>query len=188
MDSLVGKNFGVFLDRVLAEIDNHKMYFDKLDLEKLQDALIRTITLIKSENLLSIMSRQRHIINQWKIAFEHPKSSDVAMLKRSVKRLQLSPNAQAGCERSNSKYARFKTKYSNTMGIEIVRARSRTGENGPPVIFFPRNLVLSHWMKENHRLALKVKETDKSLVLLRKKKKAQEQYTSRIFCDLEINC
>ena len=79
-------------------------------------------------------------------------------------------------------YARYKTKYSNRMGIEIIRARARAGENGPPILRFPAQKARQYWQDNNHRLAKKIKDTE-SLVLARMRKEASN-YTSRIFIDL----
>ena len=102
-------------------------------------------------------------------------------MEKAIKRIQLSPNAQSGCERSNSKYSRFKNKYSSRMGIEIIRARSRAGENGPPLTMFLRERFFKYWVENNHKLALKV-ANEKSIVLERRKLKAK-QYTSKMFLD-----
>ena len=112
---------------------------------------------------------------------DHPQSSNPSVLKRCIRRAQLAPNAQAGCERSNSKYARFKNKYSSKMGLEIVRSRSRAGENGPPLSLFPSAKAVRYWIDNNHRLAEKVNASDESLVLSRRKKNDAAYCTSKIF-------
>ena len=174
--------FQGFLQHFIDTITNHEDYFTNLNVKQIKDALIRCLTLIKKENMRPSMSSERHIIDQWRIILEHPRSGEVEVLKKAIKRIQLSPNAQSGCERSNSKYSRFKNKYSNRMGIEIIRARSRAGENGPPLTMFPRERFFKYWVENNHKLALKV-VNDKSIVLERRKVKAK-QYTSKMFLDL----
>ena len=108
--------------------------------------------------------------------------ADTITTRKLIRKLQLCPNSPAGCERSNSKYARFKNKYSNRMGIEVVRARSRAGENGPPLSLFNSEKSYQYWIDNNHRLPKKVKETE-SLVLKRLRKKAKTEHTSKIFRD-----
>ena len=172
-----------FRDCFLAAMNEHEGFFGKLDIEKLQDAVIRCLDLIRREDMFKVMCAKRHIMDQWRIILNHPKSGEITDLKKCIKRIQLSPNAQSGCERSNSKYARFKNKYSSRLGIEIIRARSRAGENGPPLTMFPRKRVFSYWIENGHRLALKVESNDKSLVLQRRKRKQEKDYTSRMFLD-----
>ena len=138
------------------------------------------LKLVKNERLIAAMQKESFIIDQWKILFENCRVSETPALKRAIKRMQISPEGQSGCERSNSKYARFKTKYSNRMGLEIVRARSRAGENGPPVTKFPSKKALTYWVENNHKLALKVAVNDESLVLKRRRKE-KLNYTSKLF-------
>ena len=68
------------------------------------------------------------------------------------------------------------------MGIEVVRARSRAGENGHPLSLFNAEKSYQYWIDNNHRLPKKVKETE-SLVLKRLRKKAKTEHTSKIFRD-----
>ena len=105
-------------------------------------------------------------------------------ISKTDQRMQLAPNSQAGCERSNSKYERYKNKYSSRMGLEIIRARARAGENGPPLPQFPASKARQFWEDNNHRLALKIDGSSDSLVLKRRRKISQKKYTSRIFIDL----
>ena len=59
------------------------------------------------------------------------------------------------------------------MGIEVVRARSRAGENGPPLSLFNAEKSYQYWMDNNHRLAMKIKKSE-SLVLMRLRKEAKK--------------
>ena len=70
------------------------------------------------------------------------------------------------------------------MGIEIICARARAGENGPPLSSFPASKARQYWVEHNHRLAQKIRGDNSSLTLLRRKREAAKTYTSRIFVDL----
>ena len=100
-----------------------------------------------------------------------------------MKQIQLSPESQAGCEQSNSKFARYKNKHSNKMGIPMCRARQWGGENGPPMNLFPAKKVFLHWKKNGHRLAMKLDPTAKneSKVIKKIRKKSAQKYTSKLF-------
>ena len=99
----------------------------------------------------------------------------------SIKRIQRAPQSQSGCEQSNIKYARYKTKHSNRMGIEMNRTRSRAGENGSPMCLFNAKAVSQYWRNNGHRYALTAKSQMKSKTLKKIQKNALERYTSRIF-------
>ena len=153
-----------------------------LDFGLLETEVIQCLNYIHSHELLESMTKEQHIYNQWKIVLNEPKVPISKVFTSLIKRVQCAQNAQAGCERSNSKYARYKNKYSNRMGIEIIRARGRAGENGPPMRKFPAVKARQYWQEHSHRLAKKIADSE-SLVLARRKKEAKE-YTSRIFIDI----
>ena len=165
----------------MAKDKGQEIFTSGLDLGNLEMELIQCLNIIRSKELLEPMQAAKHMYKQWQV-LRQKEAPVCETLRKLIKRAQRAPNSQAGCERSNSKYARYKTKYSNRMGIEIIRARARAGENGPPILRFPAQKARQYWQDNNHRLALKVKDT-KSLVLARMRKEASN-YTSRIFIDL----
>ena len=65
-----------------------------------------------------------------------------------------------------TKYERYKSKYSNRMEIEIICARARARENGPPLSSFPASKARHYWVENNHRLAQKVRRDISSLTLV----------------------
>ena len=180
------RNFQEFksdiVENILARDLEQDVFMVGLDYGILEMELLQCLNFIKSNNLLESMLKENHIYNQWKIVLNEPRVPVSRVFRRLIKRAQCAPNAQAGCERSNSKYARYKNKYSNRMGIEIIRARGRAGENGPPLRKFPAVKARQYWQENNHRLAKKIADSE-SLVLARRKKEAKE-YTSRIFIDI----
>ena len=127
---------------------------------------------------------KKHLYMHWEIVLENPAVSYCGVFRKLIKRMQLAPNSQAGYKRSNSKYARYKNKYSSRMGLQIISARARAGENGPPLPRFPASKARQYWEDNNHRLALKIDGSSDSLVLKRRKKVSLKKYTSRIFIDL----
>ena len=147
--------------------------------------LIECLDSIQKAGLLKTITEEKnHLYSQWQIVLDNPSVSYCGVFRKLIKRMQLAPNSQAGCERSNSKYARYKNKYSSRMGLEIIRARARAGENGPPLPQFPASKARQFWEDNNHRLALKIDGSSDSLVLKRRRKISQKKYTSRNFIDL----
>ena len=148
--------------------------------------LITYVNQIQRGGLLKLMQAEKHIYQQWRILLDDNRVKAKQLtgaLRKLIKRVQRA-HGQAGCERSNSKYARYKNKYSNRMGIEIICARARAGENGPPLSSFPASKARQYWVEHNHRLAQKIRGDNSSLTLLRRKREAAKKYTSRIFVDL----
>ena len=92
----------------------------------------------------------------------------------------MSPQNQAGCEQSNGRLAKFKNKLSNKMGVEMIRARSRVGENGPPMTLFNAKAAAKNWRDNGHRYAKVGTTAEKSKTLKRIRKEEKEKYTSTI--------
>ena len=113
------------------------------------------------------MKNEDFIIDQSSLPIKSPSFESKNSLLRILKRIQLSPESQSGCERSNSIYARFKAKYSNKMCLPMIGARSRAGENGPPMHLFTAKKVFIHWLANGRRMAEKLKNevTPESKVL-----------------------
>ena len=179
--------FGEFkkklIETVLAKDMEQDIFMSGLDHGILELELIQCINYIRDGDLLKLMQLKKHIYQQWRIILDNSKVPFCGVLRKLIKRVQRAPNGQAGCERSNSKYARYKNKYSNRMGIEIIRSRARAGENGPPLPSFPAAKARQYWQDNNHRLAQKVQNSP-SLTLVRRKREQSKKYTSRIFVDL----
>lgn len=127
-----------------------------------------------------ICHKQKFLMNQWKIVLQDSLNSNCGELVKVIKRCQLCPQSQAGCEQSNSKYARYKTKYSNRMGVPMIRARSRTGENGPPMTLFNAAASAQYWIDNGHRFAQKSASDAPSKTTRRIKNAQKEKYTSQI--------
>ena len=110
-------------------------------------------------------------------------NQDNNSLRFGIEKAQLLANGQSECERQNSKINRYKTKLSSNIGTNMMKARSRSGSNGPPFHLFKPDEVFAYWIKHNHRLAEKVKQSSVSFskVLKTKRKKAEEKYTTKIF-------
>ena len=80
----------------------------------------------------------------------------------------------------DSKIARYKDKLSSTMGINMMRARSRVGSNGPPLHRFDAKESVRFWIEQGHKHA-QTKMDIKSKVIKRMKKEKDTKYTSKIF-------
>ena len=65
----------------------------------------------------------------------------------------MSPNAQAGCERTNSDINTVKDKGSVRMSLPVVLARIRIKENGPPVSLFKPAEIRQLWVQKGHQYA-----------------------------------
>ena len=130
---------------------------------------------MKSNNLLTQMKNQ--------IVFTHPYFKECDVLKTFIKRIQLSPEGQRGCEHSNSKYARFKNKYSNRVVTDLISARARAGGNGQRTHLFDARKILLHCKQNDHRLAKKLDERsfNGSKVLKTVRSQAAKNYTSKLF-------
>jgi hypothetical protein len=103
-----------------------------------------------------------------------------------VKRVQISPNSQSGCERSISKSVKFKNQYSSTMSVLVMNARQRCGENGPPLHLFAEKCapqMVQAWTQNRHRLAKKVKDLaiNQSKVIKKIRNRQAKKFTSKIF-------
>ena len=98
---------------------------------------------------------------------------------RLVKRGSGAPNAQSGCERSNSTYNQFKTCLSVRMKLPMITARLRIKENGPPQSKFNPVPIRKLWLLQNHQYA----ETASAnkVVTDRIRANAKKEYTSKIF-------
>ena len=99
---------------------------------------------------------------------------------RLVKRASVAENAQTENERSNSHYTMAKTKLQCTQSDEVTRCRVRVQENGPLSMFNP-NPVRELWLRYGHKYGPKAKETEKSLVVERRRRDDHENYKSKIF-------
>ena len=65
------------------------------------------------------------------------------------------------------------------MGIEVLRAKIRASENGPPFSLFNAEKFHQYRIYNNHRFAMKIEDSE-YLVLKRLRKKARK-YTLNIF-------
>ena len=107
------------------------------------------------------------------------------VLIRIIKEIQLSPNAQAVCERAGSKYARFKSKSTNKMKLPIIKVRCRVVGNGLPIHLFQPTSVYHYWVENRDSLVEKISDKAKSysLVINRLRRDSENSYTSKLFLD-----
>ena len=136
---------------------------------------------MRKQKLLKVIQEEKHVVGQWRILIEHPINKSGKEIIRTIKRIQRAPQSQSGCEQSNRKYARYKTKYSNRMGLDMIRARSRAGENGPPMSLFNSQAVSQYWRRCGHRSAITKNSQSRSKTLNKLKNKAMARYKSKIF-------
>ena len=136
----------------------------------------------KNQQVLAETEKKKHIIDQWtylreRIAFfsEHKYMIFLSL----VKRLAIAPNAQAGCERTNSVYNLFKTKLSTCMELPIIQARLRIKTNEPPRSLFNPKPVRILWPQNGHQSA--ATSTMKKFVIERIRQQNKQIYTSKIF-------
>ena len=109
------------IEKVLAKDKGQEIFTSGLDLGSLELELIQCLNIIRSKELLEPMQAAKHMYKQWQIVLRQKEAPVCKTLRKLIKRAQRAPSSQAGCETSNSKYARYETKYSNSMGIEINR-------------------------------------------------------------------
>ena len=88
-------------------------------------------------------------------------------------------NADASCERENSKIARYKDKLSSSMGVSMMRARSRVGSNGPTIHKLDARESVRFWLEKGHQHAQT--KTDKVSKVIERMKKQDAKHTSQIF-------
>ena len=173
-----------FKSDLFKKIQTDKIFLFGVDKYRLCFEFGLLIDFIYNTDRLCIMKANVHILHQWSPTIEEFKSScsvNVNQVETIVKRVITSSNNQRGCEGSNGKIARYKTKYSSRMGVEIINARSRAGENGPPLHAFPVRKMIKHWSTERHRLAAKVHSKMGSKVIKRIRNEENLNSTSKIF-------
>ena len=69
------------------------------------------------------------------------------------------------------------------MGIKIIRARSRAGENNPQITMFNSKESAKYWKEKGYRSAKKAGIWDDvSLTIQRKQKADKLNYTPKILC------
>ena len=153
-----------------------------INVEKIQEELYRVfdcseLSTLKQAQKLSILR------DQWDLILANPLLHNLTFLSQIISRLILSPNSEAGCEQSNSKYNRAKNKYSSTMGLEMIRARMRVGSNGPPIHLFRTNEQVKYWKFNKHRLAEKIsaRSNPNSQVLTRIRQNGNSTYTNTVY-------
>ena len=114
-------NLKLFKEEFLEAVLNSQCesFLRGIDLNVLEAELNRILEVVKKTRLLPNMMKEDHIIDQWRIILEHPLVQDTLTARKFIRKLQLLPNSQAGCERSNGKYARFKNKYSISYEIYL---------------------------------------------------------------------
>jgi len=145
----------------------------KMEFEILIDHLVK-------ENNLTELQEMRHIADQWGSLMVPTLRSVCSSLLLIAKRASMCGNAASSCERENSKIARYKDKLSSTMGINMMRARSRVGSNGPHLHRFDAKESVRFWIEQGHKHA-QTKMDIKSKVIKRMKKEKDTKYTSKIF-------
>ena len=93
-------------------------------------------------------------------------------------------NAASSWGRENSKIARYryKDKLSSTMGVTMMRERSKVGSNGPPIHRFDARESVRFWIEKGHQHA-QTQSGKMSQVITRKKKEKDAKHTSKIFAD-----
>ena len=99
---------------------------------------------------ISILKKAQSFLlkSQWDIILENPLLFNLDYLDCMISRLSLSPNSEAGCEQSNSKYNRAKNKQSSSMGLDMIRARMRVGSNELPTHLFKTKEQVKYWKKK----------------------------------------
>ncbi len=101
-------------------------FFIGQDIVKVRQELNQVVDEVYENKFLQRLQAKSIVMKQWEIVIQHPKVS-CKFLETSFVQASLLPNSEAGCEQSNSKYARVKDKYSSVMKTPMIRARMRVG-------------------------------------------------------------
>ena len=124
---------------------------------------------------LQVLQELSHISEQWSTLMSPKMSRCCPHLSLIAKRASMRGNAADSCERENSKIARYKDKLSSSMGVSMMRARSRVGSNGPPIHKFDVRESVRFWIEKGHQHAQT--KTEKFSKVIDQKKKRRIQST-----------
>ena len=102
---------------------------------------------------LQVLQELSHLSEQWSTLMSPKMRRCCPHLSLIAKRASMCGNADASCERENSKIARYKDKLSSKMGVSMMRTRSRVGSNGPTIHKFDARESVRFWLEKGHHHA-----------------------------------
>ena len=130
------------IERFAERIDDSEVLLIGENLQDLKQGMSQCVRVLLENGVTAFFHNiiaQKTIADQWALMLKHPRLLQNESVINATDRLTTTANAEAGCERANSKYNRSKNKLSSRMKIPMILARNRAGSNGPPFIFLIHN-------------------------------------------------